>query len=183
MSMVHLCTDISTWSRSHNDIYMVPALSFCREKYTSWERIHSYGSWSKKIHIFWGPSEGEVWYPGVSERSSLSSMGWSWQELFQSPGTMTWVSAMVNALAQIPHGLICHISFWMTWDLCVHVSNPLIKSHSVCLDHIITFWSTTNTLLSNSKLQTHLWGPRLAEELLYSYSKWPCTCVCFCGKV
>lgn len=71
----------------------------------------------QKICIFLWPSERKVWYPGVSESSPMSSMGWSCREPLQTPGSMMWVSAMVNTLAQIPHGLICHISIWMTWDL------------------------------------------------------------------
>lgn len=73
---------------------------------------------------------------------------------------------MGNTWAQIPRALLCHISIQMTGDLCVHVSNPLIKSHYFCLSHIITFWPTKNTLLSNSKFTSDTFlGPQTGQRI------------------
>lgn len=73
---------------------------------------------------------------------------------------------MANTRAQIPCALLCHISIQMTGGLCGRVSNPLIKSYYFCLSHIITFWSTETTLLSNSKFTSDTFlGPQTGQRI------------------
>lgn len=87
---------------------------------------------------------------------------------------------MANTWAQIPRGLICRISIQMTWDLCARVSNPLIKSHYFSLNHIITFWSIKNTILSNSKFTSDTFlGPQTGQRIALQLQQ----VGCFCGKV
>lgn len=116
--------------------------------------------WSKKWAYCGGHQKEKFDTPGL-----LKALPWAaWGDCGESFSRAQ--AQRCESLAPIPHGPRCRISVWTTWDLCVPVSNPLIKSRSVCLDHFITFWSTPNTLLRISKVTSDTFaGPQTGQRI------------------